>query len=177
MTREERRVYQQEWRKANLDKVRGYYEARKNDHNAYSRAWAKRNPEKVWHSQTCWRRANRKRVSEIQAKSRANKSDARKLLDRTLRRIHKFGLTLNQYLDLLITQDFLCAVCRQPALPNSHNGRRSLDGFVVDHNHATKRVRGLLHPNCNVAIGLMQDSPSMLRQAARYLENQENGDL
>lgn len=180
MTREERREYLRQWHKAHPEKNREYKERyyinHKDKHIACQKAWAKRNPDKVRAVQDRWRRDNRKRVNEIQAKSRANKSDARRLLDRALSRVHGFGLTLNQYLDLLLNQNFRCAICKQPATAG-HGSRRSLDGFVVDHNHDTGRVRGLLHPNCNAAIGLLQDSFEMLRRAAEYLENQENGDL
>lgn len=40
----------------------------------------------------------------------------------------------------------------------------------VDHNHETGAVRGLLCRNCNVALGLMQDSPARLQQALSYLQ-------
>ena len=40
----------------------------------------------------------------------------------------------------------------------------------VDHNHETGAVRGLLCRNCNVALGLMQDSPERLQQALSYLQ-------
>lgn len=170
MTKDERREYLREWRKRNSDKARGYYEARKTKHIAYQRAWAKRNPEKVREAQANWRRANPERVSETQVKSKANQSDAQKLLNRVFARIHRFGLTLNQYLDLLVQQDFRCAVCGRVAA-DTHGSRQSLDGFVVDHDHTTNQVRGLLHPNCNVAIGMLRDDPAALRRAAKYLEN------
>ncbi len=168
ITREERREYNREWRKRNRDKLRGYYIARKTERNAYQRAWAKRNPDKVYAAQQRWRRDNPDRVKEAVAKSRANKSDARKLLDRAITRAHRFGLTLNEYLDLLIAQDFCCAVCTKPPF-DGHGSRRSLDGFVVDHDHDTNKVRGLLHPNCNVAIGLLQDSVDNAHGAWKYL--------
>ena len=42
--------------------------------------------------------------------------------------------------------------------------------LVVDHDHATGRVRGWLCAQCNNALGLAQDSPKILRALARYLE-------
>lgn len=39
-----------------------------------------------------------------------------------------------------------------------------------DHDHTTGLFRGWLCPQCNRAIGLMQDDPQRLRKAAEYLE-------
>lgn len=43
-------------------------------------------------------------------------------------------------------------------------------GVVPDHDHTTGLLRGFLCPCCNTAIGLMKDSPDLLRRAARYLK-------
>ena len=44
-------------------------------------------------------------------------------------------------------------------------------GLHIDHDHTTNTVRGLLCGRCNTAIGSFNDSPSLLRRAARYLES------
>jgi hypothetical protein len=41
--------------------------------------------------------------------------------------------------------------------------------LVVDHNHATGEVRGILCTNCNSGIGKLKDSPSVLEAAIAYL--------
>lgn len=45
--------------------------------------------------------------------------------------------------------------------------------WSLDHDHKTKRFRAILCYYCNMALGIMQDSPSILRAAAEYLENHE----
>lgn len=48
-----------------------------------------------------------------------------------------------------------CAVCK------NHSDTR----LVVDHDHATGKVRGLLCNQCNVALGLFRDSKQALQNA------------
>jgi len=43
------------------------------------------------------------------------------------------------------------------------------DKLVVDHNHKTGKIRGLLCNKCNMAIGLLQDDPMIVEFAKMYL--------
>ena len=76
---------------------------------------------------------------------------------------NKYGITLEDYDEMLNQQNGCCAICgsNDPGGP----GKR----FVVDHNHQTKEVRGLLCNSCNRALGYFQDSPSILSKALNYL--------
>ena len=75
----------------------------------------------------------------------------------------KYGLTRKQYEQMLVDQRHGCAICASP----DPGGRGE---FHVDHDHVTRRVRGLLCTNCNSMLGRAKDSPSVLRHAADYLE-------
>lgn len=88
------------------------------------------------------------------------KTDKRKRQqkDAILRRT--YGITLEQYEEILRDQGGGCAICG--AVPD----QRSLD---VDHCHETGAVRGLLCGSCNNGIGRFQDDPDLLEQAAEYL--------
>lgn len=75
-------------------------------------------------------------------------------------------------------QEFRCAICerRESDLPAQRGGRPRADGLastgaslVVDHDHKTGEVRGLLCQPCNTAIGMLEDCPDRLRGALRYL--------
>lgn len=72
----------------------------------------------------------------------------------------RYGITLEQVNLLLRRQGGKCAICgKKPS-------DRRLD---LDHNHRTKKPRGLLCRNCNRGIGMLRDSVTVLRSAIRYL--------
>lgn len=77
-------------------------------------------------------------------------------------RLRKYGLTLYAYQRMLERQKGACAICKRPEL--------DVGGLVVDHNHDTGKVRGLLCGSCNTALGLLQDSPDVVDAALLYLE-------
>lgn len=88
-----------------------------------------------------------------------------KLRDRNLRR--DFGITLSQYNVILSSQNEVCAICSGKETTKQKNGR--IQFLSVDHNHATKKIRGLLCNRCNRAIGLLRDSIEVLQSAIKYL--------
>jgi hypothetical protein len=69
-----------------------------------------------------------------------------------------YGLTIEQRDELIKSQNGLCAICQKSG------------ELVVDHNHNTGKVRGMLHRTCNAALGLFEDSSLVLLAAAKYLE-------
>ena len=75
-----------------------------------------------------------------------------------------YGLTQEQYEQMLAGQGGHCAICsRTPA-------QEKKGVLHVDHDHVTDRVRGLLCSNHNTALGLCHDKPEDLRALAAYLE-------
>lgn len=78
-----------------------------------------------------------------------------------LKRLAHIGLTDEAFQSMKAEQRGLCAICeRMPLGPW---------GLVIDHNHATGEVRGLLCSACNTALGLFHDDPDRLVTASRYL--------
>jgi len=104
--------------------------------------------------QKAWRKNNRdKRLAGQRAWRAANPDKQRAYSYR-----QKYGIDLSEVEALETAQDGCCKICQQ---------RRPL---VVDHDHETGRVRGLLCTYCNAAIGLLENDPEYARRAALYVE-------
>jgi hypothetical protein len=76
-------------------------------------------------------------------------------------RKHAYGLSLEQYNELVQKQGGVCAICGKPPT------KRALH---VDHCHQTSKIRGLLCRGCNLALGNMEEDISRLYKAIAYLE-------
>lgn len=81
------------------------------------------------------------------------------------KRKHATGFTHADFLAAGALQDHCCAICR------SDFSEMDPRHTHADHDHLTGEKRGLLCGQCNRALGLMNDSPLLLRRAAEYLEN------
>ena len=76
----------------------------------------------------------------------------------------RYGITAEHFDRMFAEQKGVCAICREAAAEH------------VDHDHATKRVRGLLCFNCNGALGQFRDRTDLMLRAVAYLDRSV-GDL
>lgn len=72
----------------------------------------------------------------------------------------RYGLTIEQYETILAQQEGVCAVCKEP-----------LTDPVIDHDHDSGVVRGIVHRKCNFLLGLADENVSILSSAIRYLKD------
>jgi len=72
-----------------------------------------------------------------------------------------YGISEQERLHMLRTQGNVCAAC----------GNAFKDGkdTTVDHDHITGRVRGILCRGCNLALGLLKDSPARVHKLEVYI--------
>lgn len=83
-----------------------------------------------------------------------------------------YGITPEQYAQMLELQDGKCLVC------GSTGNSESDTPLAVDHCHDTMRIRGLLCAPCNMGLGHFRDDTSLMRLAIAYLERPAmDGDL
>lgn len=73
-------------------------------------------------------------------------------------RLRTYGITEEQYQEMLKRQDGKCAICDSPDKK-----------LVIDHDHLTGKVRGLLCNQCNKGIGSLQDKIWVILGAVNYL--------
>lgn len=81
-----------------------------------------------------------------------------------------YGITSQDYQRMHKEQGGKCAICGgEGFLMNTERHKVKL---VVDHDHSTGEVRGLLCHNCNRALGLLHENIKSMEAAIRYLKVQ-----
>ena len=80
---------------------------------------------------------------------------------RAYSRKKNFGLSEEDYAQMLVDQNNQCAICKKEI------GWEA----AVDHCHATNVVRGLLCRKCNLGIGAFKDNIETIRKAIDYVKS------
>lgn len=88
---------------------------------------------------------------------------------RKVQRKHKYGLDDEQFNKMLESQGGLCACCGK-ILEDGWAQNHKPNKLVVDHDHVTGQVRGLLCTMCNKGLGLLGDNIEGLEKALAYLK-------
>ncbi len=150
-----RKEYQKNYRETHKGERKEYLHENREHINANRRDYYKRNKDKI-----------NKINKEYYKKNKAQAKDKRLRND--------YGITSAEYDKMLEHQKGVCAICGEVKGSNQY-GKTSL---AVDHNHTTKKVRGLLCSCCNTALGLLsvdEKGISNLQNAIYYLgRNNEN---
>lgn len=78
------------------------------------------------------------------------------------RQWRKLGLNPDEVFQWIDKHGWVCAICEKPV---GHRTR------AADHSHLTGKFRGILCSKCNMGIGLLEESPTILQKAIQYLQN------
>lgn len=81
--------------------------------------------------------------------------------------LKKYGISLEQYNDMLESQNYCCDICKQE---ESQVIKGKIASLSVDHDHLTGKIRGLLCNNCNNGLGRFKDDIEKLASAILYLK-------
>jgi hypothetical protein len=74
-----------------------------------------------------------------------------------------YGISQEQYDEMVARQHGLCALCGHAPTKNA---------LAVDHDHDTGAVRGLLCLQCNTALGKLGDNADAIRRVLDYMERE-----
>ena len=135
-------------------------------HYESSLRWARRNPTKVAAIQQRYRQNNKEKIVEKNRRYRKqwreqhpDEYQERKIRDRIRKR---YDLSLEQYDAFRESQKNCCAICGEK------------NRLIVDHNHKTTMLRGLLCTHCNSMIGFARENIAVLEKAIIYIR-EKNG--
>jgi hypothetical protein len=159
--------------KGEMDRSRRWRETNPARSAEWYRNWYARNLDKRKKQGRKWRKENQTHRLEYDRKRHAlnpayreGRSEKYRMKNRdnleAKRLKRQYNLTPSELGRMVARQGGKCAVCGADFLDTK---RRH-----VDHDHTTGKVRGLLCQRCNMALGLLDDSPERLRAAADYLE-------
>ena len=149
----ERRTYNQQ-----------YYAANREARITKQLAWQALHLDQHRESNRAYDLRHKERISAMKRMRRATRPESQ-LHAQFLSRFRYHGMTLDQYHALAEAQDFQCALCEGEPEPF----RGCHDGFHIDHDHTTGKVRGLLCAHCNMAIGMIDDSLVNAERMVAYL--------
>jgi hypothetical protein len=99
------------------------------DRREYAKKWRRDNAEHIKQKGVAWREANPD-------------------YGRDYNLLRQYGLTREEYDEMLLNQDYRCNICGRTI--EEARQRRPLS---VDHSHVTGKVRGLLCRVCNSSLG------------------------
>jgi hypothetical protein len=125
-------------------------------------------PDGVSACRECIRISTKKHYWSNREKRLANQSEWRKRNPDKVKhfaenkRLRTYGLTRESHLEMLKSQGFSCAICKEP---QSSNKRK----LHIDHDHETGNVRGLLCSRCNTGIGQLRHDLELIESAFKYL--------
>ena len=139
----------------NLTPQQRYYRKNKEACLAQGKLYYQKNREKLL-----------KQASEYQKKRRATDPSYKRIppnIGRMRRLRRQYGITVQDVESMRAEQQNKCLICY---VQFEECGRKR---FVIDHNHTTSKVRGLLCIGCNAGLGNFVDSPETLERAAEYI--------
>jgi len=125
--------------------------------NEYKRAYYSANKEEI--NRRCRELSPSRRKQKAIYNSRyynSHKEESHKTSRRYVLK-NTYGMSEDDRDNLINKQEGRCAICKKFA------------ELVIDHDHSTQKVRGMLCRKCNLAIGHFEDDITYMASAIKYL--------
>lgn len=171
--RENKATVDRRWRAANREHLlaagKVYYTENRERVLAAQASERAENPEKWKRRKAAYRKAHRKVLCAAQKRYRATHLQECRERTRRSALMRRYGITEEHVARLLADQGNACAICRIQLTLSARPWP------FVDHDHATKDIRGVLCGHCNFGLGHFRDSIERLQSAIRYLEARKKG--
>jgi len=175
--------YQKQWRAGDIERIRSQERVHRNNNkekiNAYVREWKSEHKDSVKAGHKKYRENNADTLLSKHREYNSNNREKINLNNRIYNYTHpdskmsthltnRYKITKTEYDNMFSLQNGVCAIC------GNTGGKKRL---CVDHNHITGKIRGLLCDGCNVGIGRLKDSVSLVEKALDYLKlHEDNND-
>ncbi len=78
-----------------------------------------------------------------------------------------YGISLEDFDNMLIQQNHKCAICGVSLVKIRRH---------IDHDHKKNIIRGILCHGCNTGIGLLKEDIEIFKKGINYLEKNKGGD-
>jgi Recombination endonuclease VII len=113
------------------------------------------------HDQSRWRKGPYGALQTSYCeKCRRQRRKTYKKYDQNKKLRQRYGITIEQRDEMLVVQHGACALC-----DTTQFGAR---GPMVDHDHLTGRVRGILCGRCNTNLAWLERYPQILDKVGKY---------
>lgn len=159
LNKEEKKAYHRAYYEANKDRLKK--ESNEHYHANRDREIIRRREYYKNHRDT-----SLKKQKEYYHKHKERNKERRKEYARTHKRQSKnyklllyYGINIEQYEEMYYKQDGKCAICKV------YN-----ESLVVDHDHKTSKIRGLLCKKCNLSLGYVNDNTKILKSMIAYIK-------
>ena len=157
------KIWYQNNREKKQEQTRKYYYINREKILKKCKIYSQLNKEKIRKQKIKYYKKNKKKI--MQKKKEYLKRNFNKWYKCQINSIlkNRHNITLREYDILLETQKGRCAICNNFEKIRNRN-------LAVDHNHKTKKIRGLLCYRCNILLGFAQDDINYLLKAVSYLK-------
>jgi len=154
------------WRKRNRLRIYKYqklwYKNNKDKYKVYAKRYAVKNHDKLLAHVKTYRSEHPDKVRVIEKRFREKYKER---LYRKRRQAYckaTYGITLEQKEEMIVKQQNKCLICNHAFSDAQHTH--------VDHDHITKKVRGILCSSCNCMLAFSKDNINILKSGIKYLK-------